>query len=441
MRSRSLAIAVLISGLLLGGGRASADAGATERLADTVLTLALLVREVPEAYRALEGEPRSPLAQMVLPVARQLETASQGTLQAFAFADTRCKVHPGAGERCRIPVTSESGAVFALPRAADVILVVSSMSPQRTQVMSVTPTGPARLLYDSFSLQACETMPLDFPLRFVHEVRADSDSELDLFEGTIRAGALEPELRKVRLALSDRSCTLDVVPECPVGTRRDVWDEMMLGVAGKATGCVSGDGMRVGPVVALDEHGQSVLAGAYHNGRRDGIWSIQGKSSWVDAGVVRALDGGELTKRALGREGQATQIVEPQESLPHSLALERLRGGLCKDCASYAIELAESGRVAFTGYAGTPRLGPHCGHLSPEHTSALLRIAQHADLKSLADRYRWPATDGGLNVVRARWIASEKLIDVAGGAPRSLTDLISASDLALPAVSWDCDPK
>jgi len=272
-------------------------------------------------------------------------------------------------------------------------------------------------------------------------VRADSDSELDLLEGTVHAGGVESELRKARLALTDRSCTLDVMPECPAGTRRDAWDEMMLGVSAKATGCVSGDGMRVGPVVALDERGQSVLTGAYLNGRRDGIWSIQGKSTWVDAGVVRALDGGELTKHALGREGQAMQVVEAQESFPHSLALERLRGALCKDCASYAIELAESGRVAFTGYAGTPLLGPHCGHLSPEHTSALLRIAQHADLKSLADRYRWPAMDSGLNVIRARWIGAEKLIDVAGGAPRGLIDLMSAIDLAVPAVSWDCDGK
>lgn len=65
------------------------------------------------------------------------------------------------------------------------------------------------------------------------------------------------------------------------------------------------------------------------------------------------------------------------------------------------------------------------------YAEAILGVADRAHLKDLADRYARPVTDAGLLIVRARWIATEKLIVGERAWPRVLNDIATLMELAL----------
>ncbi|MDD1750819.1 MAG: DUF6438 domain-containing protein [Methanothrix sp.] len=237
---------------------------------------------------------------------------------------------------------------------------------------------------------------------------------------------------------------------CPVGATHSTWEESLLFLKAKVDGCLGGDGQRIGPVVAKDAQGREILRGSYRDGLRSGAWTITMFSEqatgqidrrryWFDRGVNLALAGGELTKLVSARAAEAVKLTDVEERPPiHSLAIERLRVGFCKDCLSYSVRIQDNGRVEYTGFSGTDLMGPHCGTLDRLYTEAILGIAERANLKELADSYRKPVTDGGRLVVCAKWIATEKLVSVDGGAIPVLDDLATIVELAIDSVHWGC---
>lgn len=141
---------------------------------DAIINLAYSIRYDDKYLSELKNNLQGKLAKRNLYVLNELSSLGNDFLSAFAFLSCFCKVQSESiGHFCnnkkRVASDLQIDALYVTTPieelANSIIIIVSTSSPERTQIAILQDHLPAKLIYDSFSASNyCETKIL-YPLR------------------------------------------------------------------------------------------------------------------------------------------------------------------------------------------------------------------------------------------------------------------------------------
>jgi hypothetical protein len=183
-------------------------------LSDTVVSLALVVRRSPEAVKDLRTHPQTPWADLYGPVFRAFESVGGDALTLLAFSEERCVLEVDEpGRVCASSKAAKTGRVFVTTPvkalSQGILIVISGSSPEHTEIISMSPSLDAHMLYNSLGRSECAFPARQAPLRLVLSVTSGTDGTLTLREAGIHARDNEP--RRFILRVGMDACSLTIV--------------------------------------------------------------------------------------------------------------------------------------------------------------------------------------------------------------------------------------
>lgn len=123
-----------------------------------------------------------------------------------------------------------------------------------------------------------------------------------------------------------------------------------------------------------------------------------------------------------------------------SVQIRLTRGPCLGFCPAYEVDVRGDGSVRYNGYTNVAITGPHLGHISEQSLATLVDAFRSRNYFSLADRYRFPATDLPLYRMSLTVGRSTKTVeDYFGGQvgmPATVTELEDTIDRITGTDRW-----
>lgn len=196
-----------------------------DELPDALLQYSYMLRRDPRAVlEQMEQQDQTTLASWFRRVRERLGDEVDLIDFQVEWADNLCRLQSDdAGHFCgnveRKLVNPGSGFVYVTTPIASanrqVILVLSSVSPEGTLIYSFAEGGSAQLLYDYKANRSdiCETEDVDYSIRSIYGMSVESPGSFILREsGNVPESEGE---RRIRLAIGEKGCGLKVIAAWP----------------------------------------------------------------------------------------------------------------------------------------------------------------------------------------------------------------------------------